>query len=146
MNTIPINKILLDKITYNYLYNNCIKNIEGSNISRLPIKYDNFNKELDKNKIDNLKKSIIKTKSNKGIAVEKFLDTSFYKIIDNRELLVLSLCNNEPQINAKIINKETKIVSKKSSKIKTAKKTSRKRLKKTSRKRSKKTSRKKSKK
>lgn len=142
MNTIPINKILLDKITYNYLYNNCIKNIQGTNISRLPIKYDNFNKELDKNKIDSLKKSIIKTNYNKGITVEKFLDTSFYKIIDNRELLVLSLCNNEPQINAKIINKQTKIVSKKSSKIKNIKKTS----KKTTRKSSRKSSRKKSKK
>ena len=141
MNTIPINKILLDKITSNYLDNNCIKNIKGSNISRLPIKYDNFNKELDKNKIDNLKKSIIKTNSNKGIIVEKFLDTSFYKIIDNRELLVLSLCNNEPQINAKIINKKIKITSKK-----TSRKSSRKRSKKSSRKSSKKTLRKKSKK
>ena len=69
MNTIPINKILLDKISYNYLYNNCIKNIEGINISKLPIKYDNFNKELKKNKIDNLKKIIIKINSNNVITV-----------------------------------------------------------------------------
>ena len=123
--TINTNKILLDREMINYFKNHCEEQLRTMGANFLPIKYDTNRDKINIESINKIKKAYENNNENTLplINVERFKNTSFYKIKDGRHRLVAAFCNNIPQLNVNIESphksqskKQSKKYSKKHSK------------------------------
>lgn len=115
--TINTNKILLDRDMINYFKKHCEEQLRTMGANFLPIKYDTNRNKINIESINKIKKSYENNNENTLplINVERFKNTSFYKIKDGRHRVVAAFCNNIPQLNV-IIESPHKSQSKKQSK------------------------------
>ena len=119
--TINTNKILLDREMTNYFKKHCEEQLRTMGANFLPIKFDTNKDKINIESINKIKKAY--ENNNEKILplinVERFKNTSFYKIKDGRHRVVAAFCNNIPQLNVIIESphkKQSKSQSKKQSK------------------------------
>tara|TARA_B100000035_G_C20895914_1_gene507157 strand:- start:289 stop:789 length:501 start_codon:yes stop_codon:yes gene_type:complete len=122
--TINTNKILLDREMTNYFKKHCEEQLRTMGANFLPPRYDTSHDKINIESINKIKKAYENNNDNilPIINVERFKNTSFYKIKDGRDRVVAAFCNNIPQLNV-IIESPYKIDSKKDSKSQSKKNT-----------------------
>jgi hypothetical protein len=104
--TINTNKILLDGEMLNYLKNYCQEQLRIMGANYLPVKFNTLYNKINNEEINKIKKAYENNMQNTllPISVERFKNTSFYKIKDGRERVIVAFCNNIPQLSVNLEN------------------------------------------
>lgn len=144
--TINTNKILIDREMINYLKKYCPEQLRMMSVNYLPNKFNTLYNKINSEEINKIKKVYENNIQNRllPISVERFENTSFYKIKNGRERVIVAFCNNIPQLTVNLENNYSKFNIEKQRKKKTKKLNSKKERKKYNKSNSKKLNTKKS--
>lgn len=99
--TINTNKILLDREMTDYFKKHCEEQLRIMGANSLPNRFDISHDKININNVNKIKKAYQDNNEHTLplVNVERFKNTSFYKIKDGRHRVVVAFCNNVPQLN-----------------------------------------------